>query len=220
MEEYKYLGVLLGLAVPIEKVFAGAIKKLEDRARLFACIKTNFTSKVLLAKIYLYPLVSYLLNFYSFPVATEKAFVSAIQRFIFPWGNLKHQILFASPSVMAQPALEHPRAYALRFVFEGENGQCHPLLEPGQPLKMPWKLNSDLLLNKLGSLTPVSREGIQNFSLAQLMDHKIAHFFLLAVCNCLPFHSQAHHFVTISSGCSICHKEDVDNLAHLFTKSL
>jgi hypothetical protein len=162
--------------------------------------------------------MSYLLNFYSFPVATEKAFVSAIQRFIFPWGNLKHQLLFASPSVMAQPALEHPRAYALRFVFEGDNGQCHPLLEPGQPLKMPWKLNSDLLLDKLGSLTPVSRVGVQNFSLAQLMDHKIAHFFLLAICNCLPFHSRVRNFMTFSSSCSICHQVDGDNPTHLFTK--
>lgn len=50
------------------------------------------------------------------------------------------------------------------------------------------------------------------------MDHKIAHFFLLAVCNCLPFHSRVHHFMTISSGCSICRKEDGDNPAHLFTK--
>jgi len=75
--EYRYLGVLLGLAVPTEKVFAAALEKLKARARLFGCIKTNFTSRVLLAKIYLYPLVSYLLNFYAFPVATEKAFVSA-----------------------------------------------------------------------------------------------------------------------------------------------
>jgi len=197
--------------VPTEKVFAAALEKLKARARLFGCIKTDFTSRVLLAKIYLYPLVSYLLNFYAFPVAT-------IQQFIFPWGNLKQEILFASPSIMAQPALEHPRVYALRFVFEDENGNCHPLLERGQPLKMPRKLYSDLLLEKLCSLTPVTREGIQNYSLAQLMDHKIAHFYMLAICNCLPFHSRVHHFMTISSDCSICCEKDGDNPSHLFTK--
>ena len=126
VEEYKYLGVLLGVSVPTERVFEGALQKLKDRAASFASIKTNFTSKILLAKIYLYPLFSYLLNFYSFPPSTEKTFCSIIQKFIFPWGNLKSDILFAYPSVMAQPALEHPRAYALRFTFTLEKHQRAP----------------------------------------------------------------------------------------------
>ena len=53
VEEYKYLGVLLGVSVPTERVFEGALQKLKDRAASFASIKTNFTSKILLAKIYL-----------------------------------------------------------------------------------------------------------------------------------------------------------------------
>ena len=81
VEEYKYLGVLLGLSVPIEKVFEGALQKFRERAASFSSIKTNFTSKILLAKIYLYPLFSYLLNFYSFPPITEKVFCSTIQKF-------------------------------------------------------------------------------------------------------------------------------------------
>ena len=200
VEEYKYLGVLLGISVPTERVFEGALQKLKDRAASFASIKTNFTSKILLAKIYLYPLFSYLLNFYSFPPSTEKTFCSIIQKFIFPWGNLKSDILFAYPSIMAQPALEHPRAYALRFTFTLEKHQKpHPLLEPNQPLKLPKRLNSSLLLEKLDKLqlAPVTRIGIQNFSLTQQMHHKIGHFFLLATCNCLPFHSRVHHFMTI-----------------------
>eukprot|EP01102_Stenamoeba_stenopodia_P002002 TRINITY_DN117_c0_g1_i3.p1 TRINITY_DN117_c0_g1~~TRINITY_DN117_c0_g1_i3.p1 ORF type:complete len:285 (-),score=27.18 TRINITY_DN117_c0_g1_i3:467-1321(-) len=119
---------------------------------------------------------------------------------------------------MAQPALEHPRVYALRFVFEDNNGQCHPLLEPDQPLKMPNQFKSSLLLEKLGSITTVTRVGVQNFSLAQLMNHKIAHFFLLLICNCLPFHSRVRDFMAITSKCSICHSENGDNPTHLLTQ--
>ena len=219
VQEYKYLGVLLGISVPIEKVFEGALHKLKERAASFASIKANFTSKILLAKIYLYPLFSYLLNFYSFPSITEKTFCSIIQKFIFPWGNLRGDLLFAYPSVMAQPALEHPRAYALRFTFILEHCQKpHPLLEPDQPLKLPKKLNSSVLLEKLDKLTPVTRVGIQNFSLAQQMHYKIGHFFLLAICNCLPFHSRVHHFMTIPSCCALCLQDQGDNPSHLFSK--
>ena len=154
VEEYRYLGILTGLAVPIEKVFQTALQKLKDRARLFASIKTNFTSKVLLARIYLYPLVSYLLNFYSFPPATEKVFVSIIQNFIFPYGNLKHEILFASPRQVSW--LNRPWNTLVHMLSgEDEDGQCHPLLEPGQPLKLPRRFWP--LLEKLDKLTLVTR---------------------------------------------------------------
>ena len=41
---------------------------------------------------------------------------------------------------------------------------------------------------------------------------------MLAICNCLPFYSRVHHFMTIFSHCSICGEKDGDSPAHLFTK--
>jgi len=117
-------------------VFEQAINKLRDRAQLFSSISTNFTSKILLAKIYLYPLFSYLLNFYSMPKKTEKEFCSIIQKFIFPHGDIKREILFAYPPVIGSPSLENPCVYALWFTFN-VNGTPHHLLEPDSPIRLP-----------------------------------------------------------------------------------
>eukprot|EP01102_Stenamoeba_stenopodia_P017755 TRINITY_DN6411_c0_g1_i1.p1 TRINITY_DN6411_c0_g1~~TRINITY_DN6411_c0_g1_i1.p1 ORF type:complete len:237 (-),score=18.86 TRINITY_DN6411_c0_g1_i1:1145-1855(-) len=101
VNEYKYLGILLGLNTTVEDVFKQTIQKLRKRALLFSSIKANLTTRILIAKIYLYPLLSYILNFYSFPKSTERAFCSIIQYFIFPCGNIKAQLLFSFPNIIA-----------------------------------------------------------------------------------------------------------------------
>jgi len=214
VEEYKYLGVLLGLDVPVEKVFRQTIDKLRDRAQLFSAISANFTSKVLLAKIYLYPLVSYLLNFYSMPASIEREFCSIVQKFIFPHGDIKREILFAYPPVMASPNLENPRAYALRFTFM-INGAPHHLLEPDCPVRLPIPLKSKVFLTKLEKHAEITSAGVANFSTTQCLDHRLSHFFLQTAFNILPFHSRVHHYHAISDRCALCSDPLSDNPSHL-----
>ena len=215
--EYRYLGILLGTNVPIEKVFKQALEKLRDRVRLFSTIRVNLTSKILISKIYLYPLMSFLLNFYSFPLSIEKAFCSLIQKFIFPYGNVKAAILFSYPNIIGHPYLENPRAYALRFTYQ-VHGEHHHLLELNSSPSLPKRINSNLLLEKIEKHAPVSRSTILNFTTSQLLHYKIAHFYLQLTFNCLTFHSRMHHILSFSSECALCKQPNADNPKHLFTQ--
>jgi hypothetical protein len=175
--EYKYLGVLLGRQVTKERVFKDAFNKLADRTKLFSKIQVNPTTKILLAKLYMYPLISYLLNFYSLPPLLENRFMSLIQKFIFPFGNINKKLLFAEPSVFSNPNLEHPRAYAMRFTFtDGKSDRLFHLLEPTKKVKPPPKLDSKQLLQKISKMTNPTRSLICNMSTIREMPHKVSHF--------------------------------------------
>ena len=217
---YRYLGVLLGKGVKKDEVFEQAIRKLEERAKLFSVFKSNYSTKVLIAKIYLYPLLSYLLNFYSFSKTTERRFTSAVQRFIFSFNNIDRRIMFAYPSITPGGlSLENPRAYAIRFTFTfGDGEQPRHLLERDKHPPLPVKLSPTVLLDKMSSLIPVTVSLILNYSAITTIKHNLSHFFMLLLLNCLPFHSRVHHFMDIADTCAICGANGGDNPTHLLSE--
>ena len=65
-DHYRYLGIIIGLEVDINEIFNEALNKF--LARLSKISRSiPFTDKVWIYKIFLLPIFSYLLRFFSFP---------------------------------------------------------------------------------------------------------------------------------------------------------
>jgi len=58
VKEFRYLGVVLGKKVDKSLIFKSAFEKLSrTRVNLFLTVQWSFTSRILIANIYLYPLI-------------------------------------------------------------------------------------------------------------------------------------------------------------------
>ena len=218
VKEYKYLGVLLGKKVNKALVFQSAFEKLRTRVNLFLTVRWSFTSRILIANIYLYPLLSYLLNFFSLPPSLENSFMANISRFVFPIRNIKRQLLFAHQHILAKPTIIHPRTYATSFLFTDSSRRIFHLLEPSTTPKVAPDLVGHLLLEKLAKLSLPSSEAVYNFSLLTKINYKLSHFMTRCITNSLPFYSRIHHFAPDSPHiCALCGLENGDDPRHLFS---
>ena len=101
MSEYRYLGVILSRNVKKGTVFEAAFKKLRTRVSLFLTVSWSFSSRIQIANIYLYPLISYLLNFFSLSCALEVSLMGNISRFVFPMRNIDHVFVRLAPQFTA-----------------------------------------------------------------------------------------------------------------------
>ena len=88
----KYLGIKIGRHVNVDNVFHDAITKLEMRTKRYLPLKSNFSlqSRVIIANVFLLPLLSFVFRFFLMPTSQQKQ----VSKIITEWLGLANRYTF------------------------------------------------------------------------------------------------------------------------------